>query len=307
MRPGRLLRTLGGFLATLLLTWSLVFAALQLVPGDPVTLMLGNNASSEQAISAEQARLGLDRPVWAQYAGFLGRAITGDFGNSFRTRQPVTQMIADQLPATLSLTAGGLLFGLVVGTLLGIAAGLRPDGWVDTAIMTVALAGVSIPGFWAAMLLIQIFATTLGWLPVLGSGTSALILPSISVGLFLVGGLARLVRSSLIEVMNLDYVRTARAKGLAEARVVFKHALRNAAIPPLSLLGVQFALLIGGAVVTETVFARPGIGAMLVTAVLEKDYPLVQGIAVWTTAMCVVVNLLIDLLYTFLDPRTRQL
>ena len=215
-------------------------------------------------------------------------------------------MMADQLPATLSLTAGGLLFGLVVGTLLGVAAGLRPDGWVDTAIMTAALAGVSIPGFWAAMLLIQIFATTLGWLPVLGSGASALILPSISVGLFLVGGLARLVRSSLIEVMNLDYVRTARAKGLAEARVVFKHALRNAAIPPLSLLGVQFALLIGGAVVTETVFARPGIGAMLVTAVLEKDYPLVQGIAVWTTAMCVVVNLLIDMLYTVLDPRTRQ-
>jgi ABC-type dipeptide/oligopeptide/nickel transport system permease component len=277
-----------------------------LVPGDPVTLMLANSQASEQAVAATRVKLGLDRPVWQQYISFLGHAVTGDFGNSFRTREPVTKMIGDQLPATLWLSAGGLLFGLVFGTILGVAAGLRPDGWVDTSIMTVALAGVSMPGFWVAMILIQIFATSLGWLPVLGNGGTALILPSISVGLFLVGGLARLVRSSLIEVMGQDYVRTARAKGLPEARVVIKHALRNAAIPPLSLLGVQFALLIGGAVVTETVFARPGIGAMLVTAVLEKDYPLVQGIAVWTTAACVLVNLLIDLLYTVLDPRTRR-
>ncbi|WP_158743565.1 ABC transporter permease [Acidisphaera sp. L21] len=305
MRVRRLLRPFAGLIPTLLLTWTLVFGALQLVPGDPVELMLANSQASEQAVAATRTKLGLDRPVWLQYVTFLGHAVTGDFGNSFRTREPVTKMIGDQLPATLWLSAGGLLFGLIFGTLLGVVAGLRPDGWIDTSIMTIALAGVSMPGFWVAMLLIQIFATSLGWLPVLGSGPTALILPSISVGLFLVGGLARLVRSSLIEVLGQDYVRTARAKGLPEARVVIKHALRNAAIPPLSLLGVQFALLIGGAVVTETVFARPGIGAMLVTAVLEKDYPLVQGIAVWTTAACVLVNLLIDLLYTILDPRAR--
>ncbi len=306
MTPRRFARSVAGLVATLVLTWTLVFVALQLVPGDPVALMMADSSASEQAVAAQRARLGLDRPVWEQYLSFLGHAVTGDFGQSFRTRQPVTQMIEDQLPATLSLTMGGLLVGVIFGTLLGVAAGLRPDGWIDTAIMTVALAGVSMPGFWVAMLLIQIFATSLGWLPVLGSGPLALILPSISVGLFLVGGLARLVRSSLIEVMGQDYVRTARAKGLPEIRVVVKHALRNAAIPPLSLLGTQFALLIGGAVVTETVFARPGIGAMLVTAVLDKDYPLVQGITVWTTAACIAVNLVIDVLYTVLDPRTRR-
>ena len=241
-----------------------------------------------------------------QYLHFLGGALVGDFGESFATRQPVMGMIREQLPFTVSLALGGLLFGAVVGIVLGVLAGLFPYGWIDTGIMTAALAGVSLPGFWVAMLLIQVFATNLGWLPVLGTGPRALIMPSISVGLFLAGGLSRLVRSSIIEVMGLDYIRTARAKGLPEWRVVCQHALRNAAIPPLSLLGVQFALLIGGAVVTETVFARPGIGALLVQAVLEKDYPVVEGITVLTTAAYVLVNVLIDALYVLLDPRTER-
>ena len=302
----RAARQLVGIVPTLLLTWTLVFAALQAMPGDPVALMLGGTPTSEDVIAAERARLGLDRPVAVQYLRFLGGALTGNFGESFRTRQPVAGMIAEQLPFTLSLAFGGLLFGAVAGVVLGVLAGLFPYGWIDTAIMTAALAGVSLPGFWAAMLLIQVFATTLGWLPVLGTGLAALVMPSISVGLFLAGGLSRLVRSSIIEVMGQDYIRTARAKGLPEWRVVCKHALRNAAIPPLSLLGVQFALLIGGAVVTETVFARPGIGALLVKAVLEKDYPVVEGIVVLTTAAYVLVNLLIDLLYAVLDPRTER-
>ncbi len=306
MTLDRLLRHLVGVVPTLLLTWTLVFVAMQLVPGDPVALMLGGTPASEQVIAAERTRLGLDRPVVVQYLGFLEGAVTGDFGESFRTRQPVTRMITEQLPYTLNLAAGGLAVGLAFGIALGVLAGLRPNGWIDAAVMTVALAGVSMPGFWVAMLLIQVFATSLGWLPVLGTGFRALILPSISVGLFLAGGLARLVRSSVIEVMGQDYIRTARAKGLTMTRVVAKHALRNAAIPPLTLLGVQFALLIGGAVVTETVFARPGVGAMLVKAVLEKDEPLVQGIVVVTTAAYVLINMLIDTLYAVIDPRTAR-
>jgi ABC-type dipeptide/oligopeptide/nickel transport system permease component len=288
---------------TLLLTWTVVFGAMHLIPGDPVLLMLGGTPVSDEAMQAERARLGVDRPFVMQYIDFLGRAVTGDFGDDFRTRQPVISMIGHDLPYTLHLAGGGLLVGLALGILLGVAAGLRPNGWIDAICMATAIAGVSLPSFWIAMLLIQVFATSLGWVPVIGSGLAALILPSTSVGLFLAGGLARLIRASVIDVMSQDYIRTARAKGLTAARVVAKHAMANATIPPLTLLGVQFALLIGGAVVTETVFARPGIGAMLVRAVLEKDYPLVQGIVVLTTAAYVLVNVLIDVAYGLLDPR----
>jgi len=169
--------------------------------------------------------------------------------------------------------------------------------------MTAALAGLSLPSFWIGMILIQVFATQLAWVPVLGTGLDALILPSISLGLFVAGGLARLIRNSIIDAMSQDYIRTARAKGLSQARVVAKHAMRNALIPPITLLGIQFAVLIGGAVVTETVFARPGIGRLLVMAVLEKDFPVVQGVVVLTTAAYVLINVLIDILYGIIDPR----
>jgi ABC-type dipeptide/oligopeptide/nickel transport system permease component len=191
----------------------------------------------------------------------------------------------------------------VLGTLLGVIAGVRPGGWVDTVCMTAALAGLSLPSFWIGMILIQVFATQLAWVPVLGTGLDALILPSISLGLFVAGGLARLIRNSIIDAMSQDYIRTARAKGLSQARVVAKHAMRNALIPPITLLGIQFAVLIGGAVVTETVFARPGIGRLLVMAVLEKDFPVVQGVVVLTTAAYVLINVLIDILYGIIDPR----
>jgi ABC-type dipeptide/oligopeptide/nickel transport system permease component len=299
----RLLRSLAGVIPTLLLTWTVVFGAMQMVPGDPVLLMLGGTPTSDQVVAAERTKLGLDRSILAQYVGFLGHAAIGDFGTSFRTRQPVIRMIASQLPYTLQLAGGGLVVGILLGTLLGVAAGVWPNGWVDAGCMTLALLGVSLPAFWIGMLLIQVFATSLGWLPVLGTGLDALILPSISLGLFLAGGLARLIRSSIIEVMAQDYIRTARAKGLPPVLVVAKHAFRNAVIPPLTLLGVQFALLIGGAVVTETVFARPGIGYLLVEAVLEKDFPLVQGIVIVTTAAFVLVNLAVDIAYGFIDPR----
>ncbi len=306
MRADFLIRRLLGIVPILLLTWTVVFVALQMVPGDPVSLMLGGTPASQEVMDAERHRLGLDQPALMQYLSFLGHAVTGDFGVSFTTRQPVVTMIATQLPYTLSLAGGGLLVGVVFGTIMGVLAGLWPDGWIDAGVMTLALAGISLPSFWIGMVLIQVFGTMLGWVPIIGTGFSSLILPSIAVGLFLAGGLARLVRSSIIEVQAQDYVRTARAKGLPPFLIVGKHIARNALIAPLTLLGVQFAVLIGGTVVTERVFARPGIGALLVDGVLSKDFPLVQGVVVVTTAAYIIINLLIDLLYGLIDPRISR-
>ncbi len=306
MRSDFLIRRLLGIVPVLLLTWSVVFLALQMVPGDPVSLMLGGTPASQEVIEAERHRLGLDQPAVMQYLHFLGHAVTGDFGVSFTTRQPVVAMIASQLPFTLSLAGGGLVVGMVFGTILGVLAGLRPNGWIDAGVMTLALAGISLPSFWIGMVLIHVFGTMLGWVPIIGTGFSSLILPSVAVGLFLAGGLARLIRTSIIEVQGQDYIRTARAKGLKPFVVVSRHIARNALIPPLTLLGVQFAVLIGGTVVTERVFARPGIGALLVDGVLSKDYPLVQGVVVVTTAAYIIINLLIDLLYGLIDPRISK-
>ncbi len=306
MSARAILGRLIGVIPTLLITWTFVFGAMRLVPGDPVLLMLQGTPISDAAMDAARAKLGTDRPIVVQYVSFLANAARGDFGDSFRSRQPVTSLIAAEFPFTLQLAVGGFIIGLLLGATLGVIAGVWPNGWVDAVCMTLALAGLSLPSFWIGMILIQVFATQLGWVPVLGTGFDALILPSISLGLFLAGGLARLTRNSIIEVMGQDYIRTARAKGLTMLRVVAKHAMRNAVIPPLTLLGIQFALLIGGAVVTETVFARPGIGRLLVLAVLEKDFPVVQGVVVLTTAAYVLINVAIDIAYGIIDPRVQS-
>ena len=299
------LRRLTGMIPVLLFTWTVVFLVLQVIPGDPVNLMLAGVPASEEVRANERARLGLDRPVAERYVTFLGNALQGDLGESFRTRQPVGRMILEQTRSTLELAAGGLFVGLSLGLSLGILAGIRANTWIDTLCMTLALAGVSLPSFWIGMVLIYVFGNVLGWVPIVGRGLPALILPSITVGLFLAGGFARLVRSSIIDAMGQDYIRTARAKGLPRAKVILKHALRNAMIPPLTLMGVQIGVLIGGAVVTENVFARPGLGTMLVDAVLTKDMPLVQALVVYTTGAYLVVNLIVDLLYGLIDPRIR--
>jgi ABC-type dipeptide/oligopeptide/nickel transport system permease component len=301
----RLLSRLLGAILTLFITWSVVFGAMRLAPGDPVLLMLQGTPISDAAMDAARTKLGLDQPFVVQYLTFLADAVRGDFGDSFRSRQPVVKLIGDEFPYTLQLAIGGFVVGVLLGGALGIAAGIWPNGWIDMVCMTFALAGLSLPSFWIGMILIQIFATELGWVPVLGSGLDALVLPSITLGLFIAGGLARLVRNSIIEVMAQDYIRTAYAKGLTAVRVITRHAMRNAVIPPLTLLGIQFALLIGGAVVTETVFARPGIGRLLVQAVLEKDFPVVQGVVVLTTAAYLLINLLIDIAYGIIDPRMQ--
>jgi ABC-type dipeptide/oligopeptide/nickel transport system permease component len=295
-----------GIVPTLFLTWSIVFGVLQLIPGDPVMLALGGTPASDEVLDNERRRLGLDQPVYVQYLTFLKKMATGDLGNGYSSKQPVSEMIAARMRPSLELALGGLMVGILLGVALGIAAGLRPHGWIDTAMMSTALVGVSLPSFWIGMLLIYVFGLQLEWVPILGDGIDALILPSITIGLFLAGGLARLIRSALVETMTQDYIRTAHSKGLSAVRVVAKHAMRNAIIPPITLLGLQFAVLIGGAVVTERVFARAGLGSMLIDAVLTKDIPLVQGLVVYTTTAYIVINLLLELLYGIVDPRIRS-
>ena len=300
------LRRLLSVIPVIFVSWTLIFVVLQLIPGDPVNLMLAGRPASEEARENVRKNLGLDKPVHVRYVQFLWRAVQGDLGESYRTRQPVMQEIGAQLRPTLELAAGGLLVGLIFGVLLGILSGTRPNSWADTGSMVFALAGISMPSFWTAMLLIYIFGLKLRWFPIVGDGWQALVLPSITVGFFLVGNLARLIRSSILEVMGEDFIRTGKAKGLTHWRVVFKHALRNAMIPPITLLGVQFALLIGGAVITETVFARPGLGQLLVNSVLQKDIPMVQALVVYTTGAYIVLNFIVDLLYGVIDPRIRE-
>jgi peptide/nickel transport system permease protein/oligopeptide transport system permease protein len=290
----------------LFISWTLIFVVLQIIPGDPVNLMLAGRPASQEVRDNVRRQLGLDQPVHIRYVSFLWRAVRGDLGDSYRTRQPVTSEILAQLRPTLELAGGGLLIGIVFGVALGVLSGTRPNSWADTGAMVFALAGISMPSFWTAMLLIFFFGLQLDWFPIVGTGLMALVLPSISVGFFLVGNLARLIRSTILEVMTEDYIRTGKAKGLSHWTVVFKHALRNAMIPPVTLLGVQFALLIGGAVITETVFARPGLGQMLVTSVLNKDVPMVQALVIYTTSAYIVFNLIVDLLYGVIDPRIRE-
>lgn len=300
-----LLRRLLGVIPTLFITWSVVFLVLQFIPGDPVMLALGGTPASDEVMDNERKRLGLDRPIHEQYLAFLGKMATGDLGTSYQAKQPVSAMIGARVRPSLELAIGGLIVGVTLGIALGLLAGLKPHGWVDSSSMSMALAGVSMPTFWIGMLLIHVFGVTLEWVPILGEGIDALILPSITLGLFLAGGLARLIRSSIIETMSQDYIRTAHAKGLSALRIVAKHAMRNAMIPPITLLGVQFALLIGGAVITERVFARPGLGSLLIDAVLTKDIPLVQGLVVYTTSAYILINLALDVLYGIVDPRIR--
>jgi len=300
-----LLRRLLWAVPVLLTATTCAFLVLHLIPGDPVNLMLSGRPASEKVRANLRAKLGLDRPLAGQYVYFVTHAAVGDFGQSFATGQPVSQVIAQQLPASLQLAGGGFLIGVIAGLLLGIAAGLYPNTMIDGIAMLVALVGISMPGYWTAMLLIYLFGLKLGWVPIVGAGLPVLILPSIVVGSFAIGNLARLVRSSIIEVRGEDYVRTARAKGLPERLVVLRHALRNALFPVVAMMGLLLGLFIGGGVITETVFARQGVGALLVTSILTKDYPVVQALILLTTTAYVVANVLVDVLYGVLDPRVR--
>jgi peptide/nickel transport system permease protein len=284
----------------------LVFAILYLVPGDPVQLMLSESGASPENVARLRAQLGLDDPPQVQYLRFLGNAVRGDLGRSIFSNRPVTTLILEQLGATLQLTAAGMALGIVVGVSLGVLAAVRAGSWVDDLTSVVALFGVSMPSFWLGLMLLFLFSFTLGWLPATGQGgLERLIMPASVLGLGAAAFIARLVRSSMLETLHQEYVVTARAKGLADRAVVLGHALRNALIPVATVVGLQFGQLLGGAVVTETVFARQGIGRLAVGAVLSKDFPLVQGTVLLSAVVYLTVNLIIDLSYAYFDPRVR--
>jgi peptide/nickel transport system permease protein len=284
----------------------LVFSMLHLLPGDPAQILLGDAVTSAGELQRLRRELGFDAPLPVQYARFLGRALQGDLGRSLQTRRPVLDEILAQLPSTVQLTLAGLALAVLIGLGLGVAAATQRGSWPDSLCMALALGGVSMPAFWLGLMLIFLFALQLGWLPATGQGGLVrLVLPAVTLGYGATGVIARLVRSSMLEVLRVEYVTTARAKGLAERRVVYRHALRNALIPVITIVGLQFGALLGGTVVIETVFARQGIGRLLINAILYKDFPLVQGIVLFTASGYVLVNLLVDLGYALTDPRIR--
>lgn len=284
-----------------------VFSIVHLLPGDPVLAILsGANATPEQEREL-RAQLRLDDPLPVQYVRFVTRAVVGDFGRSIFTRRPVIEEIAEQLPSTLELAGTAILIAVCVGVALGVLAAVWHNTWIDRAAMLVALGGVSMPSFWLGLLLIFVFSLQLGWLPATGhGGVSRLLLPAATIGLNYSAVIARLVRSSLLEVLGNGYISTARAKGLSEWGVTLKHALGNALIPVITIIGVQLGNLLAGTIIVETVFSRRGMGRLAVTAVLDKDYPLIQGVVLVSALGYVLTNLLVDLSYSALDPRIRH-
>src|SRR5918996_1344004 len=284
---------------------TLVFSLIHLVPGDPAQAMLGDGAAP-QDIAELRKNLGLDRPLLEQYVTFLRHAVTGDLGRSFRTGQPVTAMVLERIPATAELAVAAMIVAIVIAIPLGVVAAVWRGTAVDYGAMTFALAGVSIPNFWLGPLLAIVFAVELGWLPVSGRGTLAhLVLPAVSLGLALAAILARMTRASLLDELRELYVRAARARGVSRARAILRHALRNSLIPLVTILGLQFGAVLTGAVITETIFAWPGIGRLLIQSIGFRDYPMVQGCILLIAMTYVGMNLLTDLAYGVLDPRIR--
>jgi peptide/nickel transport system permease protein len=284
---------------------TLVFLLIHLVPGDPVEVMLGEGASAADR-GALRAALGLDRPLAEQYLGYLGRVARLDLGTSLHDRRPVLDLLLERAGPTLELALAALILAVLIALPLGILAAQHRGGTLDRAAMTVSLIGAAIPNFWLGPLLILLFSLWLGWTPVSGrDGWSSLVLPALTLGTGLAAVLARMVRASVLEVLNEDYVRTARAKGLGPVAVLWGHALRTAWLPILTLIGLQLGALLAGAVITETVFAWPGLGSLLVEAIQQRDYPVVQGAVLLISLTYVLVNGATDLAYGLLDPRAR--
>lgn len=275
--------------------------------GDPVMLMLPADASMQE-IEQLRHKLGFDQSIPVQYMHFVANAVTGDFGESLYYHVPAMQLILERLPASLELAFAAMFIALVVSVPIGIISAVYRGSALDMGSMLAALFGLSMPHFWLGIMLILIFSVELGWLPTSGRGSLAhLVMPAVALGLSLMAMFARLTRSVMLEVLSLDYIRTARAKGLGEFMVIGKHALKNALIPLVTVAGMQFGFLIGGTVIIETVFAWPGVGRLVVQAIFNRDYPLVQAIVLILAVIFVVVNLLVDMLYVYLDPRISYL
>jgi peptide/nickel transport system permease protein len=280
------------------------FLMSHLVPGDPVAVMLGTNATAENRAELRQ-QLGLDDPLYVQYGRFVSHAVRGDLGTSIRSGQPVLKEIKQRVSSTLQLTLTAMALAIVVGVGLGIAAAGTRNAVAQAGIMSFALLGISVPSFWSGILLILLFGLKLKWLPIAGSGPKALILPAITLAAPAAAVLARMTRSTMLEVLNQDFIRTARAKGARERVVIVRHALRNALIPVMTIIGLQFGGLLTGAVIVESVFSRPGLGRYAITAISSRDFPQIQGIVLLAAVVYVFVNLAVDLLYAVLDPRIR--
>lgn len=284
----------------------LVFFSLYLIPGDPLTAVLGDAVVSKEQADQLRAQYGFNDPLVVQYLRFAGRALQGDLGRSLQYKRPVLDEIGTQMPATIQLTLAAMAIAVLVGMGLGILAALRPHTALDSFSMLIALAGVSFPSFWVGLMMLLIFSLALGLLPATGTeGLERLVMPATTLGFGAAAIIARLTRSSMLEVLNQGYITTARAKGLSGAGVIFGHALRNAVIPVVTVVGLQFGNLLAGAVVVETVFSRQGIGRLLVTAILGRDFPLVQGLVMFVATAYVLINLLVDLSYALIDPRIR--
>ena len=283
-----------------------VFSMLFLVPGDPVKMMLAEFVTSPDQIAEMRAQLHLDEPLPQQYGRFVVNALRGDLGTSIRSRRPVATEIAENVASTAQLALASMAIAVAIGVPLGLLAALFRNTWLDVGSMVVALLGVSMPSFWLGLLLIFVFSLHLAWFPATGGGDLPhLVLPSLTLGTIASAIIARLTRSSMLEVLGQDYVRTARAKGLAWWGVVVRHALKNALIPIITIFGLQFGNLLAGAVIVETVFSRPGLGRLIVGGILAKDFPLVQGTVLFVAASYVMINVLVDFAYAFVDPRIR--
>jgi peptide/nickel transport system permease protein len=321
-------------LIPLLLAISIVvFFMIHLIPGDPVQIMLGDKGTEEDAARL-RAELGFNQPLHIQYLKFMGNLLQGDLGRSIRNRNPVINEIAAAFPATIELTVLSMIFASIIGIAAGIVSAIKQYSLIDNLTMVGALLGISMPVFWVGMMLMLIFGSRLGWLPISGrisrvtdleiitnfylldsiltqnwaalrSTFSHLVLPAITLATIPVAMIARMTRSTTLEILNQDYIRTARAKGLPEKVVILKHVLKNSLIPVVTIIGLQFGSFLGGAVLTETVFARPGVGRLLINGILGRDFPVIQGAVIFIASFFIFINLIVDILYSYLDPRIQ--
>lgn len=290
----------------------LVFSSMYIAPGNPAAIIGGPTATAED-IAAIEANLGLDDPFLTQYVRYVGNAVQGDFGYSYQTAQPVADAIAVRFPNTLKLAIASMIVAVVIGIITGLISALKQNSLLDVSATTFALAGISIPNFWLGALLILVFSVNLQWLPVGGmtnpfytiAGIKELILPAITLGTGSAAMIARMTRSSMLEVIRADYVRTARAKGVKEKNVIWIHTLKNAMIPIITVIGLNFGFLLGGTIITEKVFAINGVGRLMIDAIAARDFPMVQGSVLLVATLFVVVNLLVDIIYTYIDPRIK--
>lgn len=283
-----------------------VFLMLHAVPGDPAIIFAGDKNVTPEQLAVVRLEMGLDRPIVVQYLDYVTRIFRGNLGRSLYSRIPVTREIGNRISSSAELAVAAFAMAVTLGIVLGVISALWRSTWIDAAAMTFAITGVSMPIFWLAQMLIFVFAISLGWFPVTGDGgLHRLILPALALGLISSATLARLVRSSVLEVLSRPFVTTARSKGLAEMKILARHVMKNAFIPVITVMGLQFGTLLSGAVITETVFARPGMGKLLIDAILIKDFPVIQAVILFVSMVYVLINLLVDVSYALLDPRIR--